>query len=227
MHRVLIVSTGSPSPVLAETVLWRTSLARLVVPDVTSALAAVEPGSRPLIVVDGMAVRDAENAVRRIRSDARGRELCVAVVASDATVEDEKGLRRSGATVVLSGEPDPLGWDFRLTRALHVPPRLDERVPVFCRVLCRTSPTEEVATDAVNLCERGVLLKAAEPFGLGARLDLEVVLPDGVTRIALGGQIVREERIPDGSMLVAVEFVVVPPASRDVLLARLSELRRS
>jgi hypothetical protein len=89
------------------------------------------------------------------------------------------------------------------------------------------SPTEEVQTDAVNLCERGVLLKASQPFGTGARIDLEIVMPDGIERIPLGGQVVREEQMPDGSILVAVEFVLVPPPSRDVLLARIAEARRS
>ena len=96
-----------------------------------------------------------------------------------------------------------------------------------CRVLCRTSPAEEVTADAVNICGRGVLLKTVQAFGVGTRMDLEIILPDGVTRIPLGGQVVREEQVPDGSVLAAVEFVVAPPASRDTLLAHLSEARRS
>ncbi len=227
MHRVLIVCAGVPSAVLSETVLWRTSLCRLVVPDVDAALSAVVPGEHPLVVLDGMTALDAEHTLRHLRSDPRGRDLCVAVLTPDASEDDESALRRSGATVVLCGTPDPLGWDFRLTRALHVPPRLDERVPVCCRVLCHMSPTEEVATDAVNLSERGALLKTSQPLGTGAQIDLEIVMPDGVDRIALGGQVVREEQMPDGSVLVAVEFVLVPQPSRDVLLARIAEARRS
>jgi len=227
MHRVLIVSGGEPSAVLSETVLWRTSLSHLVIPDVDAALVALEPGERPLVVLDGMSAHDAEQAVRRLRLSPLGRDLCVAVVAPDCTGDEEKSLRRSGATVVLCGEPNPLAWDFRLTRALHVPPRLDERVPVYCRVMCHVSPTEVIATDAVNLSERGVLLKAPQPFGVGARIDLEVILPDGANKVPLGGQVVREEQMPDGSVLVAVEFVLLPSPSREALVAQLAEARRS
>ena len=219
-RRILIVGPGDLASELGRTILWRREIERVHAPDVEAGYEAARSVQPSLLIVDAGGHEEALAFVRRMRRDPLVRSTGIAVFSRSPTVREEEALRLAGATVVLSGEVDPILWDRRLEEILNVPSRRDARIPVRFKVWSRveTSP-DPIEAVALNISVHGMLMETLLNLDVGMKLDLRFELPEQAGEIGVVGEVVRRAGIVEGRPRSGVRFLVRRQDARERIQA--------
>jgi hypothetical protein len=220
MTKVLIVAGSELTAVLERTVVWRSDVQRLFVPDLAGAFEAACRALPKLVILDGAPQDQVVEILRRFRADGLTRKMSLAVLRRSATVPDVESLRRAGANVVFAGEALPYLWDAWLEELLEVPRRRVVRVPLRLDVWSRFEATEEpLRGSIVDISVKGMLLETAEPIEVGTKLDLSFRLPGDPTDLRVVAQVIRREAGEEGRTRAGVEFVIAREVVRERIRA--------
>ena len=188
MTLALICTEVDLDELLADTLLWRESVERRYAAGLAEARASAADLQPGLVLID----RDASWAERLVRGLRRGlqtRRLSIAVLAQGDFDLTEIDLLEAGANAILRLPPGP-GWDERVTRLIHVPPRREARFPVFVDIEAQAGVRSSMAT-AVNLSERGMLIECSFPLRVGDDIDFRFRLPESDEQVVGTAQVVR------------------------------------
>jgi PilZ domain-containing protein len=216
MPKVLIVAGTELTSRLERTVVWRSDVERLFVPDVASAFSAARDAQPKLVILDGAPQDEVMEILRRFRSDGLTRRMSLAVMRASATVPEVEALRRAGANIVFAGDALPYLWDAWLEELLEVPRRRVVRVPLRLDVWSRFDPTAEpLLGSIVDISVKGILLETAEPIEVGTKLDLSFRLPGDTADLRVVAQVIRQEAGESGRARAGVEFLIVREMVRD------------
>ena len=161
-------------------------------------------------------------AVRRIRSlPATRRVSILALLPADQPPRSELEIVDAGANAVLRRPLDRVLLEHWISKLLHVPRRVEARVPVHGQVVGtpRSPTTGHFYGLSRNLSINGMLLASPVRLFDGPDLDLELQLPEPVTRVCALGRVVRDA-IEVGWPYIGygVEFLFVPPDSQTALV---------
>jgi PAS domain S-box-containing protein len=215
-RRVLLASSNDLRPELGRTILSRSDIQRVDVPDLDAAYTAARALRPCLVIVDGHEHAAAERLVRRLRQDADTRGAAIVVLSDAPTLDEEHALRQAGANVVFPGRVDPDLWDARLEELLNVPRRRAARIPVVLDAWSsQPSAAAKVLGVALNISIHGVLLETEAPLFVGSKLDLSFRLPDAAEDLKVVGHVVREAGESEGRPRYGVRFVVLRGEARD------------
>jgi CheY-like chemotaxis protein len=158
-------------------------------------------------------------AIRRIRSLPDTRRVSILVLLpADEPPGAEQEVVEAGANAVLRRPLDRVELEHWITKLLHVPRRVEARMPVHGQVVgtARGAQRGHFYGLSRNLSINGMLL--ASPVRLDAPdLDLELQLPEAL-RIRALGRVVRDAVEVGWPYLgYGVEFLFVPPDSLTAL----------
>ena len=161
-------------------------------------------------------------AVRRIRSlPATRRVSILALLPADQPPRSELEIVDAGANAVLRRPLDGVLLEHWISKLLHVPRRVEARVPVHGQVVGtpRSPTTGHFYGLSRNLSVNGMLLASPVRLFDGPDLDLELQLPEPVTRVRALGRVVRDA-VEVGWPYIGygVEFLFVPPDSQTALV---------
>lgn len=84
-----------------------------------------------------------------------------------------------------------------------------------------------LGTEAVDLSEKGMLLRSDESVTVGQRVDVSVKLPRGISWVDVEGEVARvleNRRTEDRGRMIGIRFREVSPASRGMLRGALRRL---
>jgi hypothetical protein len=203
------------TPVLGQTVLWRSDIERVFAHEAGDGLEAARRIVPNLVVVDGSGVPQAIELLRTLRSDGATQRVSLAAIATTGGPEED-ALRRSGANLVLPAAVDPRVWDRRLEELLDVPPRREARLHVAFELWCRSDPTSALHEGVVlNISVRGMLIETRESLPVGSTVDLRLTLPDSGEPLSLIGLVVRSAADESGSVQSGVQFLILRDPVRE------------
>jgi PAS domain S-box-containing protein len=217
-RRVLLASAGHLRPELCRTILSRSDIRRVDVPDLEAAYNASRTLRPSLVIVDGHEHTGAERLVRRLRQDPDTRTAAIVVLSDTPTLEEEQALRQAGANVVFPGRVDPELWEARLEELLNVPRRREARIPVRLNAWSsQPAPAQPLSGVALNISVHGMLLETDDALLVGSKLDLSFRLPEASEELRVVGQVVRAAGMHDGRPRYGVRFVVLRGDARDLI----------
>ncbi len=189
-------------------------------PDLETGYEAARTVQPSLLIVDAGGHEEAIAFVRRMRKDPVVRSTGIAVFARSPTIREEEALRLAGATVVLSGEVDPILWDRRLEEILNVPYRRDARIPVRFKVWSRVETTPDpMEAVALNISVHGMLMETLLGLEVGMKLDLRFELPEQAGEVGVVGEVVRRAGVVEGRPRSGVRFLVRREDARERIQA--------
>ena len=188
MLRVLVGCTDArrAAEELGQTLLWRNDVERKLVTALGPARAAIR--QRTALVLLERDLPWAAEFIRGVREDDATKATSIAVYAPGEMDPVEMDLLSSGANALLR-LPVDRGWDKRLARLVHVPPRHSVRVPVFVEVETEGAVRTTLGT-SVNLSENGILIEA-QALDLGSEIAFAFRLPAAPEPVRGRAKVVR------------------------------------
>lgn len=211
MPKVLLLASHDPSSELGGTVLFRSDVERTLVAEADRVVPLAKARLPNMVVIKDQIASAAERLVRALKQAPETRRVNVVVLLRANPGGAEVALRRSGASLVITGPVDPLTWDDRLEELLSEPRRRELRIPLRY-VVWPGSRAETKPGTALNLSVRGMLLETSDPLTVGSTLELSFDLPGGRSGDIVG-QVVRQEA-PAPDARFGVDFIILRGDSR-------------
>ncbi len=215
MPKVLFVAAQDPSTELGATVLFRSSVERVVTDDLASVLPIARAKLPNLILIKDQLPEACEKLIRQLKETLETRRVPVVVMLPRDASGAEMPLRRAGASLVLKAPVDPLLWDDKLEELLAEPPRREIRLPTSFVIWPRASDGRREA-HALNLSVRGMLLETEASLEAGATLEVAFELPGG-TPVEVVGQVVREAGVVEDKRRYGVDFIILRGPARSAI----------
>jgi CheY-like chemotaxis protein len=186
---VLICATDS-LPELADTAVWRSSLARTTASSLREALATAAR-LRPRLVVVDIEMPGAAELVETLRRQPATRGISIAAVARGGILAEQRERLEGVANALLLPPAGP-DWGERLSQLAEVPSRRDVRVPVRVEFDGRGG-AGRITGIAQNVSISGMLVECVMPLPVGESLRFSLTLPRTEAQISGRGRVVRQQ----------------------------------
>ena len=153
-----------------------------------------------------------DEVCRKMRADARLREIPVIIVGPPEPAEIGVSCRESGCSLFTPAPADFPRLLPRVAEYLGIPHRREDRIEVVLSVSYGTVTTE-VLGHSVNLSTGGMLVRTPIPLRAGYFVNLKFY-PDGKRHPILApGKILRIAPTEEGEYDVGVQFLALPRES--------------
>ena len=171
-----------------------------------------------LILIDlEMPQMDGAAACAAMRQEPALASTPIILMSATGSEENRRRCQKAGCTefVVKPQKPeDLLGL---VARVLAVKQREAKRITVVFNV-AGSAAGKQVIGQAKDLSEGGLLLETTEALKTGASLDLEFFLPGSHHFVKVRGEVLRQDRAPDGTYRVGVRFSGLDPTDQEQIL---------
>jgi CheY-like chemotaxis protein len=187
-----------------------------------------ETGSRLVVVGPRLADGHWIEAIRRIRSSPKTREVSIlAIVPSAEPVEGDMEAIAAGANAVLRRPLEGQHLESWVAKLLAVPRRVEARIPVRGHVVGSERSPEAGHFFGLtrNLSIHGMLLASPVRLSGAQDLDLEFTVDESTARLQALGRIVRSaSEVAWPYLGYGVEFLFTPPVTLDALSTLVAQM---